>query len=53
MALRSKIVDLVGAGFLNDANQIGGIGYVSEMQEQLRVGPMRILVEMVNAAGIE
>ena len=34
MALGGEIVDLVGLGFLHEADQVGGIGQVAIMQEE-------------------
>ncbi len=53
MALGGKIVDLVGLGLLDDADQIGGIGQVAVMQNEPLILLVRILVEMVDAAGVE
>ena len=43
MALRRKVVDLVGLGLLDDVHQAAGIGHVTEVQEQSCAGLMRIL----------
>jgi hypothetical protein len=53
MALRREIVDLVGLGFLHQPDEVGGVGQVAVMQEEVGVALVRVLVEMVNAAGVE
>ncbi len=53
MALRREVVDLIRLHFLYHANQIGGIGQIAVVQDQAPVGRVRILVEMVDAVGVE
>jgi hypothetical protein len=53
MALRREVVDLVRLNFLDEADEIGGIGEIAEMQEELDALLMRIGIEMIDAAGIE
>ena len=53
MALRGEIVDLVGLGFLHQADQVGGIGQVAIMQEEAHRLVVRVLIEMVHALGVE
>ena len=53
VALRGEVVDLVGLHLLHDADQVGGVGQVAVVQEQLRAGLVRVLVEMVDAVGVE
>ncbi|MNL02313.1 hypothetical protein D3C87_1228140 [compost metagenome] len=53
VALRGEVVDLVGLDLLDDPDQIGGVGQVSVMQVKPAVGVMGILVEVVDAIGIE
>jgi hypothetical protein len=48
-----RVVDLGGLDFLNDANEICGIGHVAIMQRKSHIALVRVLVEMINALGIE
>ena len=53
MALCGEIVNLVRPGFLNDTDQVRAIGQVTKMQ--MKIGPldMRILINILDAPGIE
>ncbi|MPN47678.1 hypothetical protein SDC9_195282 [bioreactor metagenome] len=53
MTLRSKVVDLVGLHLLDDADQVGGIGQVAVVQDQAPAWLVRILVEVIDALGVE
>ena len=53
MALRGEIVDLVRLGLLDDADQVGRIGHVAVVQEEPRALLVRVLVEMIDALGVE
>ena len=53
VALRRQVVDLVGLHLLHDADQVGGIGQVAVVQEQAHVALVRILVQVVDAVGVE
>ena len=53
MALGGQVVDLVRLRLLHDADQVGRIGHVAEMQDEARIGLVRILVQMIDAAGVE
>ena len=53
MALGGEIVDLVGLGLLDDADQVGRVGHVAVMQDEARIGLVRVLIEMLDAAGVE
>ena len=53
MALRGEIVDLVGLHLLHDADQVGGVGQVAVVQDEADVPLVRILIEMVDALGVE
>ena len=53
MALRGEIVDLVRLGLLDDADQVGRIGHVAIMEDEALVRLVRILVEMLDPAGVE
>ena len=49
----SEIIDFVGTGDLQDPQQVGRVGQVSVMQRESPVGVVRILVQVVNAIGVE
>ena len=53
VALRREIVDLVRLDFLDQANEVGRIGEIAEMEKELDARLMRIRIEMIDAAGIE
>ena len=53
MALRAEIVDFGRLRFLNQADQVGGVGEVAVMQEEVRLSEMRVFIEMIDALGIE
>ena len=53
MALRGQVVDFVRLYLLHNADQIGGVGQIAIVQNEAAIGRMRVLVQMVNAAGIE
>jgi hypothetical protein len=53
VALRGEVVDLVGLHLLDDAHQAGAVGHVAVVQDELAVRLVRILVEMVDAVGVE
>ena len=53
MALRRKIVDLVGLHLLDDANQVRGVREVAVMQLQSCVFFVRIPVQVIDTVGIE
>jgi hypothetical protein len=53
MALRREIVDLGRLGFLDDADQIGAVRHVSIMQMETGALDMRILVDVLDARGVE
>jgi len=53
VALGGEIVDLVGAGVLQQANEVGGVGHVSVMKKEGRPTLMRIDVDVIDAPGIE
>ena len=53
VALRRKVVDLVGLDLPDDANQIGGIDHVAVVQDEVALGLMRVLVEMVDPFGVK
>ena len=53
MTLRRQIVDFVWLNLLNDANEIGGIRQIAVVQFEAHVLFVRVLVEMIDAVGIE
>jgi hypothetical protein len=53
MRLRGEIVDLVRLGLLHDADEIGGVGHVSIVEIEGRPRFVRVVVQMVDALGIE
>lgn len=53
MALCRKIIDLVRLHLLHDADQIGGVGEVTVMQNQLAIILVRVLIEMIDTLGVE
>jgi hypothetical protein len=53
VALGGEIVDLVGLGLLDDPDQVGRVGQVAVMQEEVRVLLVRVLVDMVDPLGVE
>src|SRR5215470_13762690 len=53
VALGAKVVDLVGLDLLDDANQVRRIGQVSVVKYEATLALVRILVEMIDALGIE
>ena len=50
MALRRKVVDLIGLHLLDDADQVGGVGQVTVMRLSLTPFSVRVLVEMIPRA---
>ena len=53
MALGGEIVDLGRPDLLHQADQIGRIRHVAVVQQERHVAGVRILVEMIDARGIE
>jgi hypothetical protein len=51
--LGGKVVDFVGLYLLNDADQARRIGHVAVMQDEVALGDMRILVQVVDAVRVE
>lgn len=48
-----QVVDLVRLHLLDDADQVGGVGQVAVMEDQVAVLHVRVLIEMVDTVGIE
>ena len=53
MALRGEIVNLVGLHLLHDADQVRRIGQVAVIHEETHIRLMRVLIEMIDAVGID
>ena len=53
MAHGAQVIDFIGLGFLNDANQVAGVAQVAIVQLQVRVFDVWVLVNVVNALGVE
>ncbi len=53
VTLRGEVVDLVRLHLLDDADQVGRVGQVAIVQEQLDVALVRILIQMIDAIGVE
>ena len=53
MRLGRQVVKLIRLGFLNDADQVGRVGQISVMQDEVALINMRILIEVVDAARVE
>jgi hypothetical protein len=53
VALRGEVVNLVGLHLLDDAHQARAVGHVAVVQRETTVLLVRILVEVIDAVGIE
>ena len=53
VALRAQVVDLVRLHLLHDADQVGGIGQVAVVQDEVAMRLVRVLVQVIHAIGIE
>jgi hypothetical protein len=53
VTLRGEVVDFVGLHLLNDAHQARTVGHVAVVQGEATIGDMRILIQMIDAVGIE
>jgi hypothetical protein len=53
MALRREVVDFVGLHLLDDAHQAGTVGHVAVVQREATIHSMRILVQVIDAVGVE
>ena len=53
VALGGQVVDLVGLHLLHHPDQVGGIGQIAIMQNEITMIDVRVLVEMINPVGIE
>jgi hypothetical protein len=53
VALRREIVDLVGLHLLHKPDEIDGVGQIALMHAKARGTDMRILIEVIDAFGVE
>jgi hypothetical protein len=53
VAHRAQVVDLVGLHLLHDADQVGAVGQVAVVQLEALVVDVRVLVQVVDAVGVE
>ena len=53
LAVYSEVVDLVRLHLLDNADQVGGIGQVAVMEDEVAMLHVWILVEMIDPVGIE
>ena len=53
MAHRRQIVDFIRLHQLDDADEIGGIGQIAVVQDEVAVIDVRILIEVIDAVGVE
>lgn len=53
MGLGGQVVDLVGPDLLDDADQVGGVRQVAVVQEKAPACCMGVLVEVIDAVGVE
>jgi len=53
MRLGAEVVDFVGLGFLHNAHQVAGVAQVAVVQFEVGVVHMRVLVDVVDALGVE
>ena len=53
MAHGRQVVDLIWLHFLDDADEVGAIGQIAVMQLQSHIRFMRVLVEVIDAVGIQ
>jgi hypothetical protein len=51
--LRAEVVDLVGPDVTDDAREVGGVRQVAVVQDQPRVRDVRVLVDVVDPAGVD
>ena len=48
-----QVVDFVRLHLLDDADQVGGVGEIAVVEDEVAVFHVRILVEVVDAVGVE
>ncbi len=53
VALRREIVDFSRLHLLHDADEVGRVGHVAVVQEEPHIRLVRIVVQMIDAVGVE
>ena len=53
MGHRAQVIDFIGLHFLYDPDDIGCVGQVPVVQYEIAVVDVRVLVEVIDAPGIE
>jgi hypothetical protein len=53
MALGAQVVNLIGLHLLDDADQVGAVGEIAVMEHQAGIALVGVLVEVIDAAGVE
>jgi hypothetical protein len=53
VTLSGQVINFIRHGFLNQANQIGAIGQITVVQEHVYVLFMTIMIQVIDAIGIE
>jgi len=53
MALGGEVVDFVGLGLLDDADEAGAVGQVAVVQEEAHILFMPVAIEVVDTVGVE
>src|ERR1700733_8189631 len=53
MALRRQIIDFRRLGFLDDSNEVRRVGEIAVMEEEPNVFAVPVLIEMIDALGVE
>ena len=53
VALGAEIVNLIGLNLLNYSNEVCTVSKVAIVQDEARVLFMRVLIEMIDPAGVE
>ena len=53
VALRAQVVDFVRLRFLDDAREVAAVAQVAVVQLEVGVADVRVLVDVVNALGVE
>jgi len=48
-----QVIDFVRLHLLDDADQIGGVGEVAVVEDEVAVFHVRVLVEVVDTVGVE
>ena len=53
MGLGAQVVDFIGLRFLNDANQVAGVGEVAVVQFEIGIIYVRVLVDVIHPLRVE